>query len=359
MVAVFVAGAAIGGTATSLTPGRDADVEAAPGASTSTPADRSEGTDASAVPDARPITIAFVGDINAERSLATRLQASPDEFVGPFADLLLGADLAVGNLEAAIATGGAPAPKEFTFRAPPDILDALEAGGLDVVSLANNHGVDFGTGGLAETLAAKSARGDGMVIGVGNDDDEAYAPFVADVGGHRVAVVAATQVIGSSFIESWTAREDQAGLASAKDVRRLVEEVEAARAAADTVVVFLHWGVETELCPSPVQQELAESLVAAGADVVVGGHAHRVQGGGMLGEAFVGYGLGNFLFGAVSAESAKTGVLLVTVDDRTIVGYEWRPGRIVDRVPVPLEGDAAAAALAEWHDRRACTNLTD
>ena len=308
------------------------------------------------------ITIAFVGDVNHEGSLRTRLSDRPEDFVGPFAELLRSADLAIANLEAALTTGGSAVPKEFTFRAPPEILDALMAGGVDVVSAANNHGIDFGTSGLDDTLATKRAR-DGVggirVIGVGGDEDEAYAPFVADVRGQRVAVIAATQVLDSDLIRAWTATDEQAGLASAKRVDRLVEEIERTRADADTVIVFLHWGVETETCPSSSQQELARTLADAGADLIVGTHAHRVQSGGRLGNAFVGYGLGNFLFGAVSDESAKSGVLLVTVDGRDVVDYEWKPGRISDRVPMPLDGGDAVAAVDEWNDLRSCTNLTE
>lgn len=315
-------------------------------------------TAAAAVPDPGPITLAFAGDIYAELSLADRLAADHDGFVGPFAEVLRGADLAVGNLEAAITTRGSPVDKEFTFRVPPGILDALRAGGFDVLSAANNHGLDYGASGLEETLAVKRAQPDGLLVGIGRDEDEAFAPYTAEVGGHRVAVIAATQVIDGHLIGSWTATADRAGLASAKRVDRLVEEVRRVRHDADTVVVYLHWGTETEVCPNSSQQELAGVLADAGADVIVGGHAHRLQGAGRLGDAFVGYGLGNFLFGAVSPAGAATGVLLVEVDGRDVLGYEWRPGRIVDRVPQPVTGSEAEGAVAEWDALRDCTGLT-
>lgn len=309
--------------------------------------------------DAGPVTIAFAGDINVERSLATRLENDPDTFVGPFAELLREADLVIGNLEAALVSGGSPVDKEFTFRAPPSVLDALAAGGFDVLSAANNHAMDYGRDGLAESVEIKRSRSDGMVIGIGENEDEAFAPHTAVVGGHTVAVIAATQVLDAELISDWTATADQGGVASAKRVDRLVEEVEAARATADTVIVYLHWGVETETCPSDSQQELAQTLSDAGADLIVGGHAHRVQGGGRLGRSFVGYGLGNFLFGAVGDDSAKSGVLLVEVDGRNVLGYEWRPARISDRVPIPLEGTEADDAVDEWNSLRECTNLTE
>lgn len=331
----------------------------ADGADGATSSDGSPASDASAraTPDAGPVTLAFVGDIYAEGVLADRLAERPDDFVGPFADVLRSADLVVGNVEAAIAVGGTPLDKDFVFSAPPSILDALAAGGVDVVSAANNHAIDLGPEGLAETLQTKASWSGGALIGIGANEAEAYAPHVVETGGQTIAVIAATQVIDADLIADWTATESQGGVASAKRVDRLVAEVSAARDEADTVVVFVHWGVETEACPDASQQELARALVDAGADVIVGTHAHRVQGAGRLGDAFVGYGTGNFLFGAPSEDSATSGVLLVEVDGREITGYEWRPGRIDDAVPQPLEGDEAAAAIAEWDELRSCTDL--
>ncbi len=311
-------------------------------------------------PEAAPITLAFVGDVNAAGVLGDRLATDPDGFVGPFAPLLRDADLVVANLETAVvdpvAPAGEPLDKEYTFRAPATILGALAAGGVDVASAANNHAIDYGPAGLAQTLAAKDASA-GMLIGIGADEDAAYQPFVRDVGGVRVAVIAATQVLDAELISSWTAGPDQAGVASAKRVDRLVESVTAAGADADVVVVFLHWGTEGEECPTQSQQELAQALVDAGADVVVGSHAHRVLGGGHLDGAVVHYGLGNFLFGSGSPRSARTGVFLVRVDPDGPVSSEWVPGRIEGSVPQPLTGDEAAVDVAEWQAERACTNL--
>ena len=196
------------------------------------------------------MTIAFVGDMNAEGALADRLAADPAGFVGPFTPILAGADLAVGNLETAITERGSPPPgKAFAFRAPATVLDALRLGGFDTVSLANNHGIDFGVEGLADSVAAKRASGDDFMIGIGLDEAEAYAPYSVEIKGQRIAVIGATQVLDSSLIDLWTAGPDKGGVASAKRTDRLVEAVAAARATHDTVVVFLHWGIETEECP--------------------------------------------------------------------------------------------------------------
>lgn len=314
-------------------------------------------TTTSAPPPPEPITIAFAGDVIFEGSNAARLERDPVSVFGDAVALLAGADLAVVNMETAIGTTGAPAPKEFTFQAPPSALAAFRAAGIDVVSAANNHGLDYGLPSLEEGLAAETAAGL-PVIGIGRDEAEAYAPFVAEVRGQRIAVVAATQVLDDDLIEAWTAGPARPGLASAKRVDRLVETVTSARAGADTVVVFLHWGIERHTCPSASQQDLARTLVDAGADVVVGGHAHRLQGGGRLGDAVVHYGLGNFAFPSPSADGARTGVFTVTVTGRHVNAYQWHPGRITDGQPNLLAGAEADDALAYWNGLRDCTNLS-
>lgn len=304
----------------------------------------------------RQVTLAFAGDTNFEGVIAQRLAADPVSVFGSTTPVLAGADLTVVNMETAIGVGGSPAPKEFTFQAPPEALEAFRAAGVDVVSAANNHGMDFGLPSLVETLAAEQTSGF-PIIGIGRDENEAYAPYVADVKGQRVAVIAATQVLDASLLDLWTAGPGKPGLASAKRVDRLVAEVEAARSSADTVVVFLHWGIEGETCPSTTQQELALRLTAAGADVIVGGHAHRVQGGGRMGTAVVHYGLGNFAFYSAGGEGARTGIFEVTITGRRVDGYEWVPARIVDRQPRVLTGAEAQEASDHWESLRGCTGL--
>jgi poly-gamma-glutamate synthesis protein (capsule biosynthesis protein) len=303
------------------------------------------------------VTIAFAGDINFEGEMARRLAHDPQTAVGPFTDVLSSADIAVGNLETAIGTSGTPENKDFTFEAPPSAIDALRAGGFDVVSMANNHGRDFGPEGLAQSLAVKAAQPDHFIIGIGETDAEAYAPFTVTVRGQRIAIIGATQVIDDELVTEWTATPTHAGLASAKRVDPLVAAVQAARADADTVIVFLHWGIERTTCPSPAQQTLAQQLSDAGADIVIGGHAHRLQGAGFLGPTFVGYGLGNFDFTAVGAGAEKTGVVRVTVTGRHVDSYEFVPGVVRSGVATPLSGDDAAGALEDWNALRPCTGL--
>jgi poly-gamma-glutamate synthesis protein (capsule biosynthesis protein) len=304
----------------------------------------------------RPVTLAFAGDVHFEGILASKLAASPSRLLAPIRPVLEQADLAVVNLETAVTTGGVAVAKQFAFAAPPAAFAALRGGGVDVASMANNHGMDYGEEGLRDSLAA-ARRYRFPLIGIGLDDERAYAPYRRTIAGQRIAVIGATQVLDDNLIDAWTARPGKPGLASAKDVPRLLREVREARATADTVVVFLHFGRELEQCPSDDQRRLARQLVRAGADVVVGGHAHRLLGAGRMDRALVGYGLGNFVWYSTSEPSTRSGVLFVTVTGRRVDRYRWAPARIVDGVPRPLAGAERKQHVASWRALRGCTGL--
>ena len=324
-----------------------------------TPApDRVTGTKQARGPlgSGKPVVLAFGGDVHFEGVLATKLAASPSTVLAPIAPVLGEADIAVANLETAVTNGGSAASKTFTFRTPATAFAALRGGSIDVASMANNHGMDFGEAGLRDSLAA-ARRHRFPVIGIGRDARQAYAPFRRTVDGQRIAVIAATQVLDDHLIAAWTAGPGKPGLASAKDVPRLLRAVREARRTSDTVVVFLHWGIELMGCPSSAQRTLARQLTRAGADIVVGGHAHRLQGAGRMGGALVSYGLGNFVWYGTSELSTRTGVLLVTVTGRRVDRYRWVPARIVDGVPRPLAGAEARRAVSSWRELRRCTGL--
>ena len=304
----------------------------------------------------KPVVLAFGGDVHFEGVLAQKLATSASSMLGPIRPVLDSADLAVVNLETAVTNSGFATTKEFVFRAPPSAFAALRGGSVDVASLANNHGMDYGEQGLRDSLAA-ARRYRFPVVGAGLDAKRAYAPFRKTVNGQRIAIIGATQVLDDHLISAWTAGPGKPGLASAKDVPRLVREVRQARRSADTVVVFVHWGIEAERCPSNRQKRLALTLVRAGADIVVGGHAHRQQGVGSMDGALVGYGLGNFVWYGTSELSTRTGVLLVTATGRRIDEYRWVPARIVDGVPRPLTGTTRRNEIATWRALRGCSGL--
>jgi poly-gamma-glutamate synthesis protein (capsule biosynthesis protein) len=253
------------------------------------------------------------------------------------APALRDADVAVINLETAVGSLGEPEPKQYVFQASPDLLRAAQSAGVDVVNLANNHSLDYGRDALAETIA--NARAAGLaVVGAGRDAAEAYAPAVLGPPGRRVAVVGLTRVHGGG----WAAGPDRAGVASAYDVSASVGAVRAAAAAADHVVVMIHWGIENTRCPDGDVQALADRLVAAGADVVAGHHPHVLQGVHQRGRALVAFSLGNFVWYHHRSPTDVTGVLTARIDGGGVRSHRFEPARIDDTgTPQPM---AAAEA---------------
>ncbi|WP_052810086.1 CapA family protein [Streptomonospora alba] len=301
-----------------------------------------------------PITVAIGGDVHFEGELRQRLDADPSTALGEISQTLSAADLSIVNLETAVTDGGTRAPgKQFVFRAPSTTFTALDSAGVDVATVANNHGMDYGTDGLQDTLA-NAEEADFPIVGAGENAEEAYAPHVFDTEGGKVAVIGAADVLDDHLISAWTAGPGKPGLASAKNEMqsRLVEAVSAAAEEADTVITYLHWGLEGDHCPKPHAPGLAQALVDAGSDAVVGGHAHVLSPGGYLGDSYVHYGLGNFAFYNYSGPTAETGVLNLTFQDGEVVDDEWKPGQIQGGVPVLYEGTAAENASATWESYR-------
>jgi poly-gamma-glutamate synthesis protein (capsule biosynthesis protein) len=311
--------------------------------------------------DGRAVTLAFGGDVHFEGVLGTRLAADPRTTLdGNVAALLKGSDLSMTNFESALTHGQQcpqPQPKTYVFHAPSSALTALESAHVTLVTEANNHGLDCGQSGLQQGLAIDRYYRY-PIIGIGANARQAYAPYRTVIDGQRIAIIAATQVIDSDLLASWSATDHHPGVASAFDVPRLIQAVEQARRTADTVVVYLHWGTQTDECPNPLQEPLAKALVKAGADIVIGTHAHVQLGAGYLGSAFVDYGLGNLAFYDTTPPETYSGSLVVKVTGRHIDGYSWRPALIEAGLPIPDHGAAAPAATARWRSLRGCTDLT-
>lgn len=321
-------------------------------------------TPAAAEADARPITLAFAGDAHFEFHL-TDLFEDPGAGLGPINRVLSDADVTVVNLETAITTRGTPEPKElevpsnrYHFRTAPAALDVLAAAGVDAVSMANNHAADYGPLGMQDTLRAK-AESPIAVLGVGRNRREAFAPYRVTVRGTEIAVVAADASPREGASTLWGATDDEPGTAAARGPRPevLLEQVRRLARTADVVVVYMHWGREYDACATPEQQITAAALSKAGADVIVGSHAHRLLGSGWQPDgSYVNYGLGNFVW--YHDLAPETGVLRLSVEDGRVVDDEWVPALVQpDGRPKPLTGAPADRATAQWRATRTCADV--
>jgi hypothetical protein len=310
--------------------------------------------------DGKAVTLAFGGDVHFEGAVGARLTQNPATALGnTVAELLGGAQVRMVNLESAVTTSTCPTPqpKPYIFYAPATALAALQRASVTVATQANDHGLDCGTAGLTQDLAAAHTA-NFPIIGIGNTAAQAFAPYRVTVNGQRIAIIAATQVIAANLVSTWTASTTQPGVASALDPTELIKAVQQARRTSDTVVVYLHWGTELATCPDAQQVPLAQQLVNAGADIVIGTNAHVLQGAGYMGDAYVDYGLGNFAFYDNTAPETDSGSLLVTAVGRHITSPVWRPATDLNGLPEPLSGTPETTALASWNAARSCTGLT-
>jgi Bacterial capsule synthesis protein PGA_cap len=274
------------------------------------------------------------GDVLMDRSEASRL----DPFAGVVPPLS-SADLAVVNSEQSIGTGGTPAEKEFTFLAPPSAAATLAGAGIDIVSLGNNHAKDFGPDVFAQTRQLLAEAGI-LAIGGGADREEAFAPASLDVKGVKVAVFGATTILPGGF----AAGDGRSGVASVDDddgKDRLVAAVRAAKAFHPVVIVFLHWGVERDVCPAPEQTGLAARLVEAGATAVVGAHPHVLQPIVAQPGSLIAYSLGNFVFHTRTGPVGETIVLELRFEGATLTGFAGHPHELSTGVPLPAGPEAA------------------
>jgi poly-gamma-glutamate capsule biosynthesis protein CapA/YwtB (metallophosphatase superfamily) len=281
------------------------------------------------------IELVAVGDVLLARTVEERMEVFGSEY--PFevvANLLREADLAIGNLEAPFSLGGDPLGKRFTFRTHPGHVEALAWAGFDVLSLANNHVLDFGEESLVQTMEALRAA-DLAYVGAGASYEEAHRPLVMEVKGRRIAFLAyaASRWKGSYELPT----EEQVAFADpvtvGQDVTRTKEQ-------ADLVVVILHLGTEYQAYPDDEQVAVSRAALEAGASLVLGHHPHVVQGSEEYAGGFVAYSLGNFVFD-IDMENTREGAMLrVLLGEQGVQRVESIPVRIVDDVqPQFLRGE--------------------
>jgi poly-gamma-glutamate capsule biosynthesis protein CapA/YwtB (metallophosphatase superfamily) len=228
----------------------------------------------------REICLLFVGDVMLGRGVNEVLRERPPDY--PWGDTLgifRAADFRMCNLECAISNRGAPWPgKTFTFRSDARNVAVLKAAGIDAVSLANNHALDFGPEALADTLAIL----DGAAIahaGAEMNRAAAFEPATTEVAGTKIAIVSFTD-----DPPDWEATPERAGVAyvpvdfEEERAARLFETIELARNRADVLVVAAHWGPNWGYDPPARHRPFARRLIDLGADVVFGHSGHVARG---------------------------------------------------------------------------------
>ncbi len=270
----------------------------------------------------------FAGDVMLDRGVKwSVLNNGEGDWRFPFAEIASttrAADIAFANLEGPIAssTTGYHAGSTYSFRMDPQSIRGLRHAGFDVVSVANNHMLDYGRPALRETLQRLQRSGI-MYVGAGTSTNTTYRhKNVTLSDGTDVAFLALTN-LGPP---SWAAGTTTAGMAWISDAAEIIPHIENASGAADVVIVSFHTGTEYAEKPNAVQRSLYRTAVEAGADLVVGHHPHVVQPLEQYKDGWIAYSLGNFVFDQDFSEETMRSVLLrAMVRDGSITNVTTTP----------------------------------
>lgn len=269
-------------------------------------------------PDSPTVRLAFAGDLAMALAIGRNLEAlafggAAIEPGYPFAGVALriaSADFAVGNLECVVSPLGTPKPTApVTFRAPELALGAIQRAGFDLVSVANNHVLDYGPEAL-DDMVARLDRAHLAHIGTGRRSVDPEAPLIREIHGLRLGFFAYYNVA----------------------VEKACRDIALARGDVDLIVVFNHWGTEGQTSPDVHQQTFGHALVDAGADLVVGAHAHVLQPEEWYRGKLIFYGLGNFVFAGMGFDERHRvgGLLEIDLSRRGVVARRLYRTRLDD-----------------------------
>jgi poly-gamma-glutamate synthesis protein (capsule biosynthesis protein) len=305
-------------------------------------------------------TLAAVGDIMLGRRVGARHQSDPGAPLRPFAKRLAAAEITVGNFESTLSRAGSPTQGGDSFAASQLVIPGLRAAGFDLLSLANNHVGDYGDRALRQTLdrfASKKIA----TVGAGDDLAAARRPIVIQRDGVRVGFIAV-----DSIGETPAATRNRAGTnrlnmpprtgpLNRSALRRITSDIRALNQRVDVVVVLTHWGTQYTHRPEPSQRAAARAFADAGADLVIGGHPHWVQGLEMADSAVVVHSLGNFVFDMDFQTKTREGIFLeIVLWGDTVKALEPVP-YVIDNnfAPRPIGGDRARGILTDlWRSSR-------
>jgi poly-gamma-glutamate capsule biosynthesis protein CapA/YwtB (metallophosphatase superfamily) len=293
---------------------------------------------------ANEIVINAVGDVMLAGKWAAKIRKNG--YDSPFrnvAEVLKNGDITIANLESPIALGGSEfTGKKFRFRAEPEVAGALKKSGINLVTLANNHTMDFGGDALSETLINLQNAGIAW-IGAGANLAEARKMALYTIKGKKIAF------LGYSLIQpvEFFAGRNRPGTAPGFE-KLFIEDIRRARQEADYVIVNFHWGTEGRSDIQPYQRAVAHKAIDAGADVIIGHHPHVLRGIERYRNGIVFYSLGNFIF-ASKGRSADAGVMVRLRFNNGTRMAELLPLDILHRrvgfQPQPVSGKQAAGII--------------
>lgn len=301
------------------------------------------------------ISIVFAGDTMMDWSIKDTIKTKGPDY--PFRyvkEEIEESDYAVVNLETAVTNHTGVFSKEYNFKSDPIALQGLKNAGFDLISLANNHTMDYETKGLLDTMHHIHTY-EMSYIGAGSNAKEAYNSKEVVIKGKKFRFLAFSRVLPST---SWVAGERSPGLANGYNLDLLEDIVSRESKLCDYLMVYMHWGKERSKHPEPYQVNYAKTMIDAGADAIVGSHPHVLQGFQYYKGRPIAYSLGNFLFpDYVKGNSAETGLLKINIINGKI-GMQFKPYYIKNDMVIKLDSEEEKRILAKLEDLSYQINLT-
>jgi poly-gamma-glutamate capsule biosynthesis protein CapA/YwtB (metallophosphatase superfamily) len=287
--------------------------------------------------EAKRFRLAAIGDVMLARDVGRHYAEAPGDFAMTGVQRILQRfDIVCANLESPVAVRGRPCAGQdphVTFRAHPQTLKVLKTLGVSVVSLGNNHALDYGESALAETLELLDDAGIKWV-GAGRNYTEANQPLLLDVGGRRVAF------LSHVFIYSVNTRMATGTRAGVSDHRlpRILGRIRELRRSGYDVVVMSHWGIEYHFYPLPYQMRAARRIIDAGASLILGHGPHYPQGIEDYHDGRIVYSLGNFIFDEPHKYANRSFIFGAEIGDSGVSNGQVFPIHIRRHVPAIVEG---------------------
>ncbi|MFA5987443.1 MAG: CapA family protein [Candidatus Paceibacterota bacterium] len=257
-------------------------------------------------------SLLFVGDIMMARSVrdvVDKYGKGDYSFLFSKVPFLKKADITFANLEGPISDVGYDLGNLYSFRMSPQVIMGLKSGGIDVVSIANNHMGDFGMAAFEDTMP-RLASAEITFVGGGKNYNDASAMKVVERHGIKVGYLAFSDVG-----PAWMSKDRELPYVMSASDPKIFDIIKNASGEVDHLVVSFHFGDEYDAAPSERQITLAHASIDAGADIVIGHHPHVVQRVEKYKDGIIAYSLGNFIFDQGFSEETMTGGVLEIVID--------------------------------------------
>ena len=262
------------------------------------------------------VTLLFAGDILMDDHYAVmstfhnRGNDINQAFDQGLLEQMRNADIFMINNEFTFTSRGTPTVnKKFTFRANPGNVSMYEEMGVDIVSVANNHIYDYGEISLLDTLDTLE-QAEIPYVGAGRNLQEAMTPVYYIANGMKIAFVSATQIERNSVPDTKEATQDSAGVLRCMNPDNLLLVIEEAKKNSDYVILYIHWGTESQEAIDWLQEQQAPIYAQAGVDLIIGDHPHCLQKMDSVEGVPVIYSLGNFWFNSRTQNSCVGKVAL-------------------------------------------------